>query len=106
MGEKDYDNRTALHVVGESRHMLDIYMIFLQAASLNKPEIVAYLLQCGLNPHEKDDFGITPMDEAKRRNLQNLMDMMAEHQALTNNDEVFHLEWTFETIEIFKNKTC
>ncbi|CAB02790.1 asparaginase [Caenorhabditis elegans] len=76
MGEKDYDNRTALHV----------------AASLNKPEIVAYLLQCGLNPHEKDDFGITPMDEAKRRNLQNLMDMMAEHQALTNNDEVFHLE--------------
>ncbi|EGT38922.1 hypothetical protein CAEBREN_28810 [Caenorhabditis brenneri] len=79
MGEKDYDNRTALHV----------------AVSLNKPEMVAYLLQCGLSPYEKDNFGITPIDEAKRRHLNTLIDMMeAAHQPESpeSTSGVFHMD--------------
>uniref|UniRef100_A0A158P9Q2 asparaginase n=1 Tax=Angiostrongylus cantonensis TaxID=6313 RepID=A0A158P9Q2_ANGCA len=51
--ETDYDQRTALHV----------------AVSHYQLETVRYLIGEGLDPLATDDFGTTPISEAKRRNF-------------------------------------
>ncbi|CAB3397830.1 unnamed protein product [Caenorhabditis bovis] len=82
MLELDYDNRSALHV----------------AVSQNHPEIVVYLLQRGLDPHAMDDFGITPIQEARRKKLHNIEHILTSYVhnpdgvGTSSTDEIFHLE--------------
>ncbi|CAJ0592043.1 unnamed protein product [Cylicocyclus nassatus] len=63
--ETDYDGRTALHV----------------AVNHHQIEAVKYLMQQGLDPFVVDDFGTTPMSEAKRKNFKDIINVINEELA-------------------------
>ncbi|VDN28566.1 unnamed protein product [Cylicostephanus goldi] len=63
--EADYDGRTALHVA-VNHHQIDA---------------VRYLMQQGLDPFVVDDFGTTPMSEAKRKNFKDIINVINEELA-------------------------
>lgn len=56
----DYDGRTALHI----------------AASEGRDNVVAYLLNKGVNIHVKDRWGNTPVDDARRGNHHDIIQML------------------------------
>ncbi|VDK53364.1 unnamed protein product [Anisakis simplex] len=58
--EKDYDGRTALHI----------------AVSSGNEELVAFLLANGANPKNVDNAKCTPIDEADRRGLHSVAEML------------------------------
>lgn len=70
MREEDYDGRNALHL----------------ASSNNLPELVAYLLEIGLDPHEKDHNGTTSIDEAQKKDLKKIEEMLLNFKIYSRND--------------------
>ncbi|KIH51911.1 ankyrin repeat protein, partial [Ancylostoma duodenale] len=77
--ETDYDKRTALHV----------------AVTHYQIETVKYLMEHGLDPEVVDDFGTTPMSEAKRKNFKDIIDVMnaaMEKRRDSASAEVFKME--------------
>ncbi|KAI0222932.1 L-asparaginase [Lamellibrachia satsuma] len=62
LNQGDYDRRTALHL----------------AASLGCEDMVKFLLEHGADPHGKDAFGQTPIDEARKNNHTNVLKLLGE----------------------------
>lgn len=61
----DYDKRTPLHV----------------AVCRNNAETVTFLLEHGVNPHLRDVYGNTPLDNAKCYEIENIVNMLEDFSA-------------------------
>uniref|UniRef100_A0A3P9A3G3 glutaminase n=1 Tax=Esox lucius TaxID=8010 RepID=A0A3P9A3G3_ESOLU len=67
MGEKDYDSRTALHVASAEGHV----------------EAVIFLTEtCKVNPHVKDRWGNTPLDDASQFGRDRVISVLTEYQRM------------------------
>ncbi|KAJ8016291.1 hypothetical protein DPEC_G00005670 [Dallia pectoralis] len=67
MEEKDYDSRTALHVASAEGHM----------------EAVIFLTEtCKVNPHVKDRWGNTPLDDASQFGRDRVVSVLTEYQRM------------------------
>lgn len=68
----DYDKRTPLHV----------------AVCRNNMETVAFLLENGVNPHLRDIFDSTPLDNARCYHLENIVSMLEEYSKAKEFDDL------------------
>lgn len=67
MEEKDYDSRTGLHVASAEGHV----------------EAVIFLTEmCKVNPHIKDRWGNTPLDDARQFGRDGVVSVLTEYQQM------------------------
>ena len=64
-----------------NEHSCKLPFSFLQAVCRHNAETVAFLLEHGVNPHLRDIFGSTPLDNAKCYELENIVNMLEEFSA-------------------------
>lgn len=68
LNEPDYDGRTALHL----------------AAAENQVEVVKYLLKNGVKRDPEDRWGATPIEDARRGNYQELINLLIAEKSIDN----------------------
>ncbi|XP_013873424.1 glutaminase kidney isoform, mitochondrial [Austrofundulus limnaeus] len=72
MDQRDYDSRTALHIAAAEGH----------------EEVVRFLIEiCKVNPHVKDRWGNTPLDDAMQFSHNAVVSVLQKYQSVFNDSQ-------------------
>lgn len=63
------------------RNILISFSFSFQAVCRNNAETVTFLLEHGVNPHLRDVYGNTPLDNAKCYEIENIVNMLEDFSA-------------------------